>query len=84
MGRWTQLHNVTFADVADLIRGQYQAGIITGEENLSGSSLKGSARRWRGKYMQSRLSLLQRISQAGYRVWETTGTHNKRILHIGR
>jgi hypothetical protein len=66
-----------------LCRGDYQANLIRGTESLSGSTLKGAAKRWGGRYLASRRAILLRMTEAGI-VWcERKGDHGKRILVIG-
>jgi hypothetical protein len=47
-----------------LAKGSYQRNIILGIESLSGSTIRGTARDWKGKYFQSRDSLLRRLRTA--------------------
>lgn len=42
-------------------RGSYQRALLTGEETWSGSSLRGKAGRYAGRYARSRSSLVERI-----------------------
>lgn len=66
-----------------LTRGSYQAGLIRGWENLSGSTLKGAARKYGARYMRSRIALLSRLKSAGIPVSEEVAEHGARILVIG-
>lgn len=63
-------------------RGGYQRGIIYGSENLSGSTLRGKAKSYGGRYHLSRINLLDRLIRAGMQVSEERGDHNRRILVI--
>ncbi len=45
-------------------RGDYQESVLSGYEAWSGSSLKGRAKQWAGRYADSRRTLLQRIQTA--------------------
>jgi|GEM_PF-4949610 len=45
-------------------RGSYQRSLILGTENWSGSSLKGKAREYSGRYAQSAGRLLKRCQEA--------------------
>jgi len=67
----------------DLARGCYQWGILTGRENLSGSSLRGKARNYSGHYSLSAGRLLSRCRAAGIPIDEVVGPHNRRVLVIG-
>lgn len=46
----------------------YQQGIVLGNENLSGNSLKGEAKKWSGKYAQSRMALMDAFRANGV-IW---------------
>ena len=61
-------------------KGYYQRGIITGEYRLSGSDLRGKARKYSGAYARSRANLLERVRAAGVQVGERKGEHGLRIL----
>lgn len=82
----------TYARIADrsefdkalcLARGSYQTDLLHGCEALSGSTLRGKARRYGGKYARSRDSLLSRMTAAGIAWKEERGAHGKRVLVIG-
>jgi hypothetical protein len=64
-------------------RGSYQTDLILGRESLSGSTLKGKAKSYAGRYAKSRDSLLSRLRNAGIPVSESIGDHNRRILILG-
>lgn len=64
-------------------RGCYQRGLLQGQENLSGSTLKGKAKSYAGRYAKSRDTLLSRLDQAGIAYSEKTGKNNRRILVLG-
>lgn len=64
-------------------RGCYQRNLLRGRESLSGSTLRGKARRFGGRYAASRESLLSRVRAAGVAVSETRGQHGARILVLG-
>lgn len=66
-----------------LAMGSYQRNLLLGFENLSGSSLRGKARRYGGKYALSRHNLLSRMKMARIPFSEIRGKHNARILVIG-
>ena len=66
-----------------LCKGVYQRNVILGIESLSGSTLKGKAKNYSGRYARSRDNLLDRMKKAGVKFEEVCGDHNKRILVIG-
>lgn len=63
-------------------RGCYQRNIIRGVEALSGSTLRGRAARYRGRYKGSAANLLARLRTAGFHVTERRESHGKRVLVI--
>jgi len=82
---WTIVTDSAALDSAlKLARGTYQEALLLGRESLSGSTLKGKASRYAGRYRASRDNLLARMSAAGVPWTEIRGDHNKRILVIGR
>jgi hypothetical protein len=64
-----------------LCRGDYQKQIVTGAARLSGSDLKGEARRFSGRYAASRRAILARLD-AYCTVGEVRGERGLRILTI--
>ena len=44
-----------YAKACALAKGSYQQGLLDGRENLSGSTLRGKAKQYGGRYAQSRL-----------------------------
>ena len=48
-----------------LARGCYQRAIATGDASVSGSELKGKARKFSGRYFRSRWSFIGRCRAAG-------------------
>lgn len=81
---WTVARNEEAFDRAmKLARGCYQRNLLLGWESLSGSTLKGRAARYRGRYQASAANLLARMSAAGISWAETSGSHGKRVLEIG-
>jgi hypothetical protein len=54
-------------------RGCYQRNVILGFEALSGSTLRGKAARYSGRYAASRANLLKRVQAAGVGVSERVG-----------
>lgn len=81
---WTEVKDTEELEKAlKLAKGHYQRDLLLGLENLSGSTLKGEAKNWAGKYAKSRRNLLSRLTKAGI-VWsEKKGNNNRRILVIG-
>lgn len=65
-----------------LARGDYQENLIDGVESLSGSTLKGAAKQYAGRYKASAASLIERLRAAGLHAQEARGAHGKRILVI--
>lgn len=81
---WTEIRDSKELEKAlTLAKGSYQRGLLLGYENLSGSSLKGRARHFSGRYYQSRKNLLNRMQVVGIIFHEEVGEHNRRILVIG-
>ncbi len=65
-------------------RGNFQRGIVTGQQRLSLSDLKGNAKLYSGKYARSRDSILALIrTDRRLDVSENTGKHGLRVLVIG-
>lgn len=64
-------------------RGRYQRAIVLGRAALSGADLQGRAKKYGGRYRNSRENLFDRMTAAGV-VWrEVRGPHNRRILQLG-
>jgi hypothetical protein len=81
---WTIVNDETAKQAAlKLARGDYQANLISGRENLSGSTLRGKARRYAGRYAASRRNLLDRLRAAGIAVAEQRGPRGARLLALG-
>lgn len=81
---WTIVNDVDALNAAlKLARGCYQRALLQGVENLSGSTLRGRAKEYAGRYKQSAETLLFRMTSAGIPWTEIRGDHNKRILVIG-
>ena len=66
-----------------LCRGSYQRDILQGHESLSGSTLKGKAKSYGGRYKASAASIIRKCQQAGLNVREESGPHSKRLVVIG-
>lgn len=58
---WSQVTEEAEGIALAHAKGDYQRGIISGYENLSGSTLKGKAQKYSGKYYHSRMALLHRL-----------------------
>ena len=81
---WTIEHDQNAMDLAmEQTKGSYQENLVLGFENLSGSTLKGTARSYGGKYAQSRAALLKRLDAAGIPHGEFRGPNGRRELVIG-
>jgi hypothetical protein len=66
-------------------RGDYQRNIVLGHEAMSGSTLRGLAKKYGYHYQTSREALLTRMRKAGVPFTiETRGRMHKRVLVIGR
>jgi hypothetical protein len=84
MGSWTEYETPGARAIAlGCARGCYQRAVIDGDENLSGSTLAGKAKRYGVHYRRSRENLLARCRTAGVRVSERRGDHGRRILVLG-
>ena len=79
---WTKISDAAYAAAIPHARGSYQRGILGGYENLSGSTLRGNAKRYGGRYALSRRALLSRLEAAGLIVSEERGPKGRRILTI--
>ena len=73
----------TFAAATELARGCYQRNLLGGSEALSGSTLRGRAAKYSGRYAASRRNLLHRLSAAGIEWHEMRGVRGRRILVLG-
>lgn len=64
-------------------RGNYQRAIINGYHTLSGSSLRGAAKSYSGRYKISIAHLIERLdSDEHLEISERVGPHGKRILEL--
>lgn len=77
------LDEEAFKKAMALCRGTYQENLLIGIEALSGSTLRGKARRYSAQYKRSAQSLLRRMTEAGIPWREKRGKYGKRILVIG-
>lgn len=81
---WTLIvDEEAYASAVELARGDYQRAILRGREALSGSTLKGRASEYAGRYRRSASTLLDRMTKAGIPWCEVTGTNNRRVLVVG-
>ena len=71
-----------FLRAVTVARGKYQQNLILGLESLSGSTLKGKAKQWSGKYHNSRQELFQRMRAAGV-VFSERWLEKRKVLVIG-
>lgn len=78
----TMMPNVSRSCVESLAMGCYQINLLRGGETWSGSSLRGTARSYAGRYAASRANLLDRIRSAGYLVEERRGERGRREVVI--
>jgi len=84
MGDWTVVSSeAVLAAALKQCRGCYQRNLVRGNENLSGSTLKGKAARYGSRYAASRRNLLARLEAAGIPVGERVGVRGRRILALG-
>jgi len=81
---WTKVNDEAALELSlEQARGRYQRGLLWGQENLSGSTLRGKAKLYGYRYSVSRTNLLDRCVAAGVPISEERGPHNKRVLVIG-
>jgi len=78
---WTIIESEEALGLAlTLCRGAYQEALLRGGENLSCSTLTGTARDYKSSYQRSQRRLLDRMSRAGI-IWrEEIGDHGARLL----
>lgn len=65
-----------------LAGGAYQSDLLSGHEAWSGSTLKGKAKKYGGRYAASRESLLKRMKQAGIPYHFQT-IERRKVLMVG-
>ena len=84
MNSYAIINDTAVLDQAlSLCRGSYQRDVLLGRESLSGSTLKGKAKSYGGKYKASAASILRKCQLAGLAVREESGPHNKRLVVVG-
>jgi hypothetical protein len=82
-GGWTAVTcNAMLIRAGECTRGIYQANLVNGREALSGSTLRGEAKRWSVWYARSASALLARMQAAAIPVTVET-VSRRRILVIG-
>lgn len=80
---WTIYNDETIFDRAiALAKGNYQDSLLRGYEAWSGSTLRGKAKQWSGRYAASRAGLLARLSAAGIK-YRFEMQDRRRVLVIG-
>lgn len=85
MGKFSQFDNhKTYWDATQHARGSYQLAILDGVEAISGSTLRGRARKWSSKYKASAWSLLGRLRNAGFTVEVVKGKFNRHVVSVSR
>ncbi len=78
---WTLVDNDQTKDLAlAQCKGIYQRHLIQGLESVSGSTLRGKARIWGGRYAASRQNLMRRLKRAGIQIAIKTAEHSARLL----
>lgn len=80
--RWSEIDPRCVSTALAQCRGEYQRNLVLGRESLSGSTLRGKARRWSGRYAQSSGSLLRRLRLSGLDVSVCTAEHGARVLVV--
>lgn len=85
MGQWTEIHleDAEWEIAWKQARGSYQRDLLRGNENLSGSTLRGKAKSYGGHYARSRNNLLARLDAAIIPWSEKKGKNGQRILVLG-
>lgn len=63
-------------------RGKYQQNLLLGLESVTGSTLKGKASKWPGRYHNLRQELFQRMREAGV-VFSEHWMERRKVLVIG-
>ncbi len=64
-GAWSVVTDAARPAAANCARGAYQAALLDGYEAWSGSTLRGRAKTWGGRYARSRDALDTRLREAG-------------------
>lgn len=84
MGEWTKVtDNAAFDKALSLAEGTYQRDLILGRESWSGSTLTSAARKYGGRYANSRAHLLARLKDNGVPCGVERVEHGRRVLVIG-
>lgn len=70
--------------LADAADGSYQRDVLTGRAALSGSDLKGNARKWASRYAASRKAAVcagaSAVAAHGWRLTERQAERGRRVL----
>jgi hypothetical protein len=74
----------TFAAAMQYAYGDYQENLLRGVEAYSGSTLKGTAKKWGAKYRRSALALIARLRNAGFEVDIVIGPNRRHVLSVAR
>ena len=70
-------------EITRYARGSYQTDLLTGRARWSGSDLRGTARKWSGRYAASRKALVKRLRDAGFDVEvRDHRNRNNRIMSV--
>jgi hypothetical protein len=84
MSKYIEIHSeADYKAALALARGCYQADIARGYQSWSGATLQGKARKYSGKYKQSRQNWLARCRQAGIDICINTQDHNRLVIVYG-
>lgn len=85
MSNWLRIADpAAYEKALPLAKGSYQRAILNGEEAMSGSTLKGSAKmKWGAAYARSRWNLLKRLTKNGIPNGIEVQRGGKRVLVIG-
>lgn len=70
-----------FEEALKLARGRYQRNLLYGRARLSGTELRGKAKRYGASYWRSRYNFMERLRRARLGR-EERGDHGKRVLVI--
>jgi hypothetical protein len=85
MGKFSQFDNLmTYNDACLYARGSYQQGLLDGVEAISGSTLRGQARKWKSKYKESSDALIRRLKRNGFKVEIVIGKFRRHVLSVSR
>jgi len=84
VGNWVVVHDFDALEKAlKLAKGSYQKNLLLGFESMSGSSIKGSAKKYSYKYHVSRQHLIARVESVGIKIGTMFGNHGAKLLVVG-